>query len=201
MWPFGSSSSATASTPEIAKVTETPKVTETETTKTTETTTTTPSYFESIVQEELSYLRKAHPTVEETPTCLNLFDTYLGCNGGQQTTLSQQVLSNPRAAIRSQVKSYYRYGSSPSSSPFPCGPKLEDWKFCMGLKWSEPEERREMWLRRRAEWWARRRVEGKCSEDVWEIRRGSDGDGLGEYPRPLTEKDLEVLTHEGGEMF
>ncbi|KAL0072461.1 hypothetical protein AAF712_000224 [Marasmius tenuissimus] len=176
MWPFGSSSSAT--TPEIAKVPETTKITTPE-----PTTATTPSYFESIVQEELAYLRKVHPTVEETPTCLNLFDTYLGCN-----------------AIRSQVKSYYRYGSSPSSSPFPCGPKLEDWKFCMGLKWSEPEERREMWLRRRAEWWARRRVEGKSSEDVWELRRDSAGLG-GEYPRPLTEKDLEMLTHEGGEMF
>lgn len=31
------------------------------------------------------------------------------------------------------------------------------------------EERREVWIQRRAEWWAAKRVE-RSSEDVWEAR-------------------------------
>ncbi|KAF9266938.1 hypothetical protein L218DRAFT_857582 [Marasmius fiardii PR-910] len=123
-----------------------------------------PSYFESFVAEEERYLKLVHPTPEETPSCMNLFDTYLSCN-----------------AIRSQVKSYYRYGEGTH-----CSQKLEDWKFCMGLKWLDPEERREKWIRRRAEWWARRRVEGKCSEDVWEMRR----EPLENYPRELRQGEI-----------
>ena len=35
-----------------------------------------------------------------------------------------------------------------------------------------PEERREVWIRRRAEWWVNRRL-GRSSEDVWDIREYS----------------------------
>ncbi|KAJ4498078.1 hypothetical protein C8R41DRAFT_157798 [Lentinula lateritia] len=104
--------------------------------------------FEKVVKQEEAYLRLVHPTPEETPTCINLFDTYLSCN-----------------AIRSQIKSFYRYGERTH-----CSQKLEDFKFCLGLTRMEPEERRDVWIRRRAEWWAQRRL-GKSSEDVWEIRR------------------------------
>lgn len=50
-----------------------------------------------------------------------------------------------------------------------CSPKLEEFKFCMSLKGMHPEEKRDVWIRRRAEWWARRRAH-KSSEDVWDVR-------------------------------
>ncbi len=64
----------------------------------------------------------------------------------------------------SQMKSLYRYGEMAT-----CSPKLEEFKFCMSLKGMHPEEKRDVWIRRRAEWWARRRMH-KSSEDVWDIR-------------------------------
>ncbi|KAL0574302.1 hypothetical protein V5O48_007660 [Marasmius crinis-equi] len=177
MWPWSSSPSTSSSTPTPTPI---------PITQPTEPVANAHNYFESIVQEELAYLRLVHPTVEETPTCMNLFDTYLSCH-----------------AIRTQLKSYYRYGTSPTHSPFPCAEKLEDWKFCLNLKWVEtPEERRDKRLRRRAEWWARRRVEGKCSEDVWGVRKTFAGVGgatqTQEWPRPLTREEMEVYTHEDG---
>lgn len=64
-----------------------------------------------------------------------------------------------------QIKSLYRYGQTSA-----CGSKLDEFKFCMSIKSLHPEEKRDVWIRRRAEWWARRRL-GKSSEDVWEMRR------------------------------
>ncbi|KAJ3841617.1 hypothetical protein F5878DRAFT_609763 [Lentinula raphanica] len=118
--------------------------------------------FEKVVKQEEAYLRLVHPTPEETPTCINLFDTYLACN-----------------AIRSQVKSFYRYGERTH-----CSQKLEDFKFCLGLTRMEPDERRDVWIRRRAEWWAERRL-GKSSEDVWEMREQPPKD----FPKIMTERD------------
>ena len=69
-----------------------------------------------------------------------------------------------RSVVGKQLTSLYRYGHMSV-----CGPKLEEFKFCMSLKGLHPEERRDAWIRRRAEWWARRRLE-KSSEDVWDIR-------------------------------
>ena len=66
--------------------------------------------------------------------------------------------------ISSQARSLYRYGEMAT-----CSPKLEDFKFCMSLKGMHPEEKRDVWIRRRAEWWARRRAH-KSSEDVWDVR-------------------------------
>ncbi|ESK97157.1 conserved protein (fungal and plant) [Moniliophthora roreri MCA 2997] len=123
--------------------------------------------FETVVKQEEVYLRLVHPTPEETPSCTSLFDTYLACN-----------------AVRSQVKSWYRYGEGTK-----CSAKLEDFKFCMGLKWQEPDERRDAWIRRRAEWWARRRL-AKSSEDVWEMRKEPPV----AYPRRLTEEELKSTT-------
>ncbi|EEB89958.1 hypothetical protein MPER_11894, partial [Moniliophthora perniciosa FA553] len=86
--------------------------------------------------------------------------------------------------VRSQVKSWYRHGEGTK-----CSAKLEDFKFCMGLKWQEPDERRDAWIRRRAEWWARRRL-AKSSEDVWEMRKEPPV----AYPRRLTEEELKSTT-------
>ncbi|KAE9411375.1 hypothetical protein BT96DRAFT_804101 [Gymnopus androsaceus JB14] len=110
------------------------------------------SEFEKVVKQEEAYLRLVHPTPEDTPTCMNLFDTLLACNGAS-------------ASIRSQIKSFYRFGERTH-----CSQKLEDFKFCLGgLSRMEMDERRDAWIRRRAEWWAHRRL-GRSSEDVWEMR-------------------------------
>lgn len=50
-----------------------------------------------------------------------------------------------------------------------CAHKMEEFKFCMSIKSMHPEEKRNIWIRRRAKWWARRRV-AKSSEDIWEMR-------------------------------
>ena len=50
-----------------------------------------------------------------------------------------------------------------------CSPKMDEFKFCMSLKGMHPEEKRDVWIRRRAEWWARRRAQ-RSSEDVWDVR-------------------------------
>ena len=34
-----------------------------------------------IVKQEEAYLRKVHPTLEEVPGCMKLFDDFLLCNG------------------------------------------------------------------------------------------------------------------------
>ena len=86
------------------------------------------------------------------------------------TSLDATVV-NPKpldAVIRSQVISLYRYGERST-----CGPKMEEFKFCMSLKSMHPEERREAWIRRRAEWWANRRL-AKSSETVWDMRGCAD---------------------------
>ncbi|KAF9070639.1 hypothetical protein BDP27DRAFT_1263572 [Rhodocollybia butyracea] len=123
--------------------------------------------FEKTVKQEEAYLRLVHPTPEETPTCINLFDTLLSCN-----------------AIRSQVKSFYRFGERTH-----CGQKLEDFKFCLGLTRMEPDERRDIWIRRRAEWWANRRL-AKSSEDVWQMRDAP----LKDFPKVMTDEDIREST-------
>lgn len=40
----------------------------------------------------------------------------------------------------------------------------------MSLKGETEDDRRRLWIRRRAEWWAGRRV-GASSEDVWNLRK------------------------------
>ncbi|KAI8995403.1 hypothetical protein BD414DRAFT_479427 [Trametes punicea] len=110
---------------------------------------------EEIVRQEEVYLRKVHPTPEDIPGCMKLFDDFLLCN-----------------VMISQARSLYRYGEMAT-----CSPKLEDFKFCMSLKGTHPEEKRDLWLRRRAEWWARRRMKNS-SEDVWDVRT----EPLRDYP-------------------
>ncbi|CDO70243.1 hypothetical protein BN946_scf184942.g43 [Trametes cinnabarina] len=103
-----------------------------------------------LVRQEEEYLRKVYPTPEDIPGCMKLFDDFLLCNG-----------KYPSIRL---VRSLYRYGETAT-----CKPKLEDFKFCMSVKGMHPEEKRDLWIRRRAEWWARRRMH-KSSEDVWDIR-------------------------------
>jgi hypothetical protein len=73
-------------------------------------------------------------------------------------------VSDNMLVLGSQLKSLYRYGEMSK-----CGTKMEDFKFCMSHKALHPEEKRDLWIRRRAEWWAKRRIT-ESSEDVWEIR-------------------------------
>ena len=37
--------------------------------------------FETTVKQEEDYLRKVHPTSEDIPSCMKLFDLFLQCNG------------------------------------------------------------------------------------------------------------------------
>ncbi|TFK97270.1 hypothetical protein BDV98DRAFT_514245 [Pterulicium gracile] len=114
--------------------------------------------FLRVVEDEERRLKVLHPTPEDLPGCMSVFDTYLSCN-----------------VLNSQVKSLYRYGEMAS-----CAHKLDDFKFCMSLKSLAPERRRELWIQRQAEWWAHRRL-GKSSEDVWEVRT----EPLKNFPLPV----------------
>jgi hypothetical protein len=64
---------------------------------------------------------------------------------------------------------------------------MEDFKFCMSLKGESEEEKRNLWVRRRAEWWAGRRV-GCSSEDVWRVR--GKGERLIGFP-PVVQDEVE----------
>lgn len=37
--------------------------------------------FDAAVEQETAYLKKIHPTPEDLPSCMQLFDTFLSCNG------------------------------------------------------------------------------------------------------------------------
>ncbi|KAM6497911.1 Protein of unknown function (DUF3128) domain containing protein [Amanita muscaria] len=119
--------------------------------------------FGRAVKQEEEYLRRLYPTPDDIPGCMSLFDTFLSCN-----------------VIRSQVKSLYRHGERPD-----CSQKLEDFKFCLTLKSLHPEERRDVWIQRRAEWWAKRRSD-RSSEDVWDIRE----EPLKSFPKPITGEEV-----------
>ncbi|KIM75095.1 hypothetical protein PILCRDRAFT_827668 [Piloderma croceum F 1598] len=119
--------------------------------------------FETATKQEEARLQKLHPTSEDIPGCLTLFDTFLSCN-----------------VLGVQLKSLYRFGHMST-----CGEKLEDFKFCMSLKSMHPDDKRDAWIRRRAEWWAARRLE-KSSENVWDIRT----EPLKNWPRSADEMDI-----------
>ncbi|KIJ18919.1 hypothetical protein PAXINDRAFT_161261 [Paxillus involutus ATCC 200175] len=116
--------------------------------------------FQTAVKQEEEYLRRVHPTVDDIPGCMSLFDGFLLCH-----------------VLNAQVKSLYRYGRMSE-----CRDKMEDFKFCMSLKSMHPEEKRDVWIRRRAEWWAARRL-GRSSENVWDVRSGP----LPNWPPSLTD--------------
>ncbi|KAI0051172.1 hypothetical protein FA95DRAFT_1485886 [Auriscalpium vulgare] len=115
------------------------------------------------VQEETSRLRTLHPTPEDIPSCMTLFDEFLSCN-----------------MVGKQFRALYRFGEMAH-----CTPKFNEFKFCMSVKGLHPEQRRDEWIRHRAEWWARRRV-GTSSESVWDVR----AEPLGSYPPPLSHDDV-----------
>ncbi|KIY73523.1 hypothetical protein CYLTODRAFT_336794, partial [Cylindrobasidium torrendii FP15055 ss-10] len=104
--------------------------------------------YKKLVDQEVTRLKAVHPTFDDIPSCTRLFDLVLSCH-----------------TIRSQVKSWYRFGHGPTS----CGYKMDDFKFCMGMKSMEADERYDAWIQRKARWWVDRRL-NKSSEDVWEMR-------------------------------
>jgi hypothetical protein len=122
--------------------------------------------WKTAVEQEEAYLRLVHPTPDDVPGCMKLFDDFLSCNGANKSSHSWQRAHPPLdTVIRAQVISLYRYGERSS-----CRTKMDEFKFCMSLKSMHPEDRREAWIRRRAEWWASRRLT-KSSESVWDMRR------------------------------
>ena len=125
------------------------------------------SQFNTVVEEETARLKLLHPTPEDIPGCLKLFDDFLMCNGARTSAKGWNELHwlMRFVALGSQLRSLYRYGGMAS-----CSRKLEDFKFCMSLKALSAEDKREAWIRRRAEWWATRRL-SKSSEDVWDVRK------------------------------
>ncbi|KAI0311709.1 hypothetical protein OF83DRAFT_1068362 [Amylostereum chailletii] len=108
----------------------------------------TPEEFSQTVKEEEIRLRSLHPTTDDIPSCMSLFDDFLTCN-----------------MLSSQFKSLYRHGEMAR-----CAGRFHAFKFCMSNNRLHPEQKRDEWIHHRAEWWARRRL-GASSENVWEIRR------------------------------
>ncbi|KAL5528043.1 hypothetical protein ACEPAF_7179 [Sanghuangporus sanghuang] len=106
------------------------------------------SNFQTAVEQETRRLQVIHPTPDDIPGCMRVFDDFLSCN-----------------ALGFQLKSLYRYGHQSE-----CSRKYEDFKFCLGLRSLSPEEKRDAWIKRKAEWWATRRL-GRSSEDVWDMRK------------------------------
>ena len=41
--------------------------------------------LETAIKQEEDYLRKVHPTVDDIPGCMTLFDEFLKCHGMRQT--------------------------------------------------------------------------------------------------------------------
>jgi hypothetical protein len=158
------------------------------------------------VQQERAYLDLVYPTPQDTPGCASLFDAFLSCNG-KSSTLSSQPTNHQSPSLLvlfNQYKSLYRYGHMAH-----CADKFQDWRFCLNQRMLDPDQRREVWLQRRALWWAKRRLD-KSSEDVWEIRTWANScffsrlsfDGalnfsqpLQRFPSPLSPEDLARVTN------
>ncbi|KAI0256147.1 hypothetical protein BJV78DRAFT_1368050 [Lactifluus subvellereus] len=122
--------------------------------------------FKTVVEQEEARLYQLHPTPEDIPSCMTVFDDFLSCN-----------------ILGTQLKSIYRFGEMAH-----CSAKWNEFKFCMSIKGLHPEQRRDAWIRRRAEWWARRRL-GSSSENVWEKR----AEPLKGYPPPLPRDAIGAL--------
>ena len=67
-------------------------------------------------------------------------------------------------ALRPQLQSIYRYGSYSD-----CERKWQDFKWCTDNLKTSSDDKRKMWIERRAKWWTERRL-NKSSEDVWSLR-------------------------------
>jgi hypothetical protein len=120
--------------------------------------------LDSATRQEEEYLRKVHPTAEDIPGCMALFDDFLACNSAISFSHAPVTDHLTMLVLGFQLKSLYRHGHMSV-----CGPKMEEFKYCMSIKSLHPEEKRDAWIRRRAEWWARRRLL-RSSEDVWDMR-------------------------------
>lgn len=121
--------------------------------------------FETAVSQEEARLRQLHPTVEDIPSCMSVFDDFLSCNSMLPFFLFSWACSHGLGPVLgTQLKSIYRFGEMAH-----CSAKWNEFKFCLSTKGLHPEQRRDAWIRHRAEWWARRRL-GTSSENVWERR-------------------------------
>ena len=50
--------------------------------------------FKAVVKQEEDYLRRLYPTPADVPGCLNLFETWTGCNGEPLCTRSDKNLTD-----------------------------------------------------------------------------------------------------------
>ncbi|KDN39240.1 hypothetical protein K437DRAFT_270342 [Tilletiaria anomala UBC 951] len=105
------------------------------------------SKYNEAVQDE-RILQAAALPLANMPSCMNLFDKWATC-----------------FALGPQARALYRYGTFQD-----CKDKLDDFKFCLTLKGMSNEERRQVWIERRAEQSAAKRLQSS-SEDVWDLRR------------------------------
>jgi hypothetical protein len=122
--------------------------------------------FETAVSQEEARLCQLHPTTEDIPSCMTVFDDFLSCNSMLPYSYHPipALFTRVGPVLGTQLKSIYRFGEMAH-----CSPKWNEFKFCLSIKGLHPEQRRDAWIRHRAEWWARRRL-GTSSENVWERR-------------------------------
>jgi Protein of unknown function (DUF3128) len=125
--------------------------------------------FRTVVAQEEARLHQLHPTFEDIPSCMTVFDDFLSCNSTPfflafSCPSALRVVHKSKTVLGTQLKSIYRFGEMAH-----CSAKWNEFKFCMSIKGLHPEQRRNAWIRHRAEWWARRRL-GPSSENVWEKR-------------------------------
>jgi hypothetical protein len=120
---------------------------------------------EAVVAQEEARLHQLHPTPEDIPSCMTVFDAFLSCNSTSVLLQGpRSLLTSKKKVLGTQLKSIYRFGEMAH-----CSAKWNEFKFCMSIKGLHPEQRRDAWIRHRAEWWARRRL-GSSSENVWQKR-------------------------------
>jgi len=53
-----------------------------------------PDLKTAVIQEE-AYLRLVHPTPEEVPGCMSLFDDFLSCNGAKKVNFTRRDSCEP----------------------------------------------------------------------------------------------------------
>lgn len=132
------------------------------------------AHFQKLLQQE-RIIQSAQITEEEMPSCMTLFDRMMNCHGECSvdfTAASNNVHSlTPSwrfscAGITPQLRHVYRYGHFNE-----CTERKDNWKHCISLKGRSKEEKRQLWIERRARIMAERRMPGgDTSEEIWSIR-------------------------------
>ncbi|CDZ98313.1 Protein of unknown function DUF3128 [Phaffia rhodozyma] len=120
-------------------------------------------------KQEIELQNALYPKPEDVPSCMDLFDARMKCMIGGTN----------------QGRHIYQYGALDG-----CRDQENDFWFCWSnlRASSDAEQKRELWVNRRAEWWTSRRL-GASSEDVWDARP----ERLTDFPPMLKEGDEQVI--------